>query len=52
MAKDKNQVSKADVQTTELNKLPVPGQEDAEFSAEKSAEVFEQAEYNPNRTEQ
>jgi len=46
------QVSKADVQTTDLNKLPVPGQEDTEFSAEEAAEVFEQTEYNPNRTEQ
>ncbi|WP_202556827.1 hypothetical protein [Paenibacillus silvestris] len=36
-----NQASKAQVQTTELNKLPVPGQEDTEFSAEEAAEVFQ-----------
>lgn len=44
-----NQVSKADVQTTDLNKMPVPGQNDTEFSAEEAAEVFEQTN-TPNRT--
>lgn len=39
-----NQPSKADVQTTPLNQLPVPGVDDAEFSAEEAAEVFEQNE--------
>lgn len=52
MADNQNQVSKADVQTTDANKLPVPGQDDTEFSAEEAAEVFEQTEYNPNRTKQ
>ncbi|XID91338.1 hypothetical protein ACF3MZ_22895 [Paenibacillaceae bacterium WGS1546] len=39
-----NQPSKADVQTTPLNKLPVPGVDDVEFSAEEAAEAFEQNE--------
>jgi len=42
MSNHDNEVSKADVQTTPLNKLPVPGQDDVEFSAEEAAEVFEQ----------
>ncbi|MBM7563199.1 hypothetical protein [Paenibacillus sacheonensis] len=41
MSNNQNQVSKADVQSSELNKLPVPGQEDTEFSAEEAAEAFE-----------
>jgi hypothetical protein len=41
MPNEQNQVSKADVQSTELNKLPVEG-EDTEFSAEEAAEVFQQ----------
>ncbi len=41
MANQRNQASKADVQTSEFNKLPVPGEEDTEFSAEEAAEVFE-----------
>ncbi|MBP1964383.1 hypothetical protein [Paenibacillus aceris] len=36
-----NQANKAQVQSTELNKLPVPGQDDTEFSAEEAAEVFQ-----------
>jgi len=36
--------SKAEVQSTPLNKLPVPGQDEAEFSAEEAAEAFENAE--------
>lgn len=36
-----NQASKAQVQSTDLNKLPVPGQDDTEFSAEEAAEVFQ-----------
>lgn len=40
MAKKQNRASKADVQSTELNKLPVPGQEDTEFSAENAAQAF------------
>jgi hypothetical protein len=38
----KNQLSKAEVQATPLNKLPVPGEDDVEFSAEEAAEAFEQ----------
>lgn len=34
--------SKAEVQTTKLNKMPIPGKFDPEFSAEEAAEVFEQ----------
>ncbi|MNE62114.1 hypothetical protein D3C80_1573780 [compost metagenome] len=37
-----NEPSKAEVQTTKLNKLPLPGKFDTEFSAEEAAEVFEQ----------
>ncbi|CAM3390605.1 hypothetical protein PVOR_20584 [Paenibacillus vortex V453] len=37
-----NQPTKAEVQTTKLNKMPVPGEFDTEFSAEEAAEVFEQ----------
>lgn len=46
MAK-KNRASKADVQTTELNKLPVP--EDAEFATELSVEGSKQQKKNKNR---
>ncbi|MBD0379978.1 hypothetical protein [Paenibacillus sedimenti] len=42
MTNQNNQASKADVQTTDLNKLPVPGQNDTEFSAEEAAEVFQE----------
>lgn len=41
MAKQQNGVSKAEVQSTELNKLPVAGEADTEFSAEEAAEAFE-----------
>lgn len=41
MANNRNKASKADVQSTELNKMPVPGQDDVEFSAEEAAEVFQ-----------
>ena len=41
LANQRNQASKADVQTSDFNKLPVPGKEDTEFSAEEAAEVFE-----------
>lgn len=39
---NQNEQTKAEVQTTPLNKMPVPGQDDTEFSAEEAAEVFEQ----------
>ncbi|CAI6074148.1 hypothetical protein [Cohnella sp. JJ-181] len=42
MTHNQNEPTKAEVQTTELNKLPVPGQDDTEFSAEEAAEAFEQ----------
>lgn len=42
MTHNQNEPSKAEVQTTKLNKLPVPGQDDSEFSAEEAAEAFEQ----------
>ncbi len=35
------QASKAEVQSTPMNKLPVPGQDEVEFSAEEAAEVFQ-----------
>jgi len=40
MANKRKQASKASVQTTELNKMPVPGVDDTEFSAEEAAQVF------------
>ncbi|WP_158606579.1 hypothetical protein [Paenibacillus ginsengarvi] len=44
MAKNNNKATKAEVQSYELNKLPVPGEFETEFSAEEAAEVFEQNE--------
>lgn len=38
-----DQASKAEVQSTPLNKLPVPGEDEVEFSAEEAAEAFENA---------
>ncbi|WP_102715920.1 hypothetical protein [Paenibacillus castaneae] len=35
-----NEPSKAEVQTTKLNKMPQKGEFDTEFSAEEAAEVF------------
>ncbi|ACX66056.1 hypothetical protein MHI43_19385 [Paenibacillus sp. FSL H8-0457] len=40
--RNSNEPTKAEVQTTKLNKMPVPGEFDTEFSAEEAAEVFEQ----------
>jgi hypothetical protein len=37
---DNDQATKAEVQTTPANKLPVPGQDDTEFSAEEAAQAF------------
>ncbi len=42
MANNQNQPTKAEVQTTPSNRLPIPGENDTEFSAEEAAEVFEQ----------
>lgn len=36
-----NEPTKAEVSNTKLNKMPVPGAFDTEFSAEEAAEVFE-----------
>lgn len=36
-----NEPTKAEVQTTKLNKLPLVGKFEPEFSAEEAAEVFE-----------
>jgi hypothetical protein len=47
----KNQATKAEVQSTELNKLPVPGQDDTEFSAEEAAEVFKENQSSSSRSE-
>ncbi|MGG3279399.1 hypothetical protein [Paenibacillus solani] len=40
--RNSNEPTKAEVQTTKLNKMPLPGDFDVEFSAEEAAEVFEQ----------
>lgn len=45
------QATKAQVQSTELNKLPVPGQEDTEFSAEEAAEVFQSNQTSSNQSQ-
>ena len=37
MAKNRNRASKAEVQTTELNKLPVPDANDTEFASDTGA---------------
>ncbi|WP_199924993.1 hypothetical protein [Paenibacillus sp. IHBB 10380] len=37
-----NEPTKAEVQATKLNKLPIPGKFEPEFSAEEAAEVFEE----------
>lgn len=55
MAKSNNKVSKAAVQSTELNKFAANGAQDTEFSAEEAAEVFEQnqaANRNANQNQQ
>lgn len=44
MADNQNQATKAEVQTTPLNKMPVPGENSGNLSAEEAAQVFEQAE--------
>lgn len=38
--RNSNEPTKAEVYTTKLNKMPVPGDFDTEFSAEEAAEVF------------
>ncbi|MFD2613161.1 hypothetical protein [Paenibacillus gansuensis] len=46
MADRQNKASKAEVQSTELNKMPVSGEADTEFSAEEAADVFQQNQSN------
>lgn len=46
-----NQATKAEVQSTELNKLPVPGQDDTEFSAEEAAEAFKENQSSSSRSQ-
>lgn len=41
MPNNQDQPTKAEVQTTKLNKLPLPGKFEPEFSAEEAAEVLE-----------
>lgn len=42
MAKQRNKASKADVQSTRQNQLPVAHEADTEFSAEQAATAFKQ----------
>ncbi|GIO11142.1 hypothetical protein J19TS2_06970 [Cohnella xylanilytica] len=46
-----DQPTKAEVQSTKLNQMPAPGEDDTEFSAEEAAEVFEN-EQGQGRTNQ
>ncbi|MEW9668471.1 hypothetical protein [Ammoniphilus sp. 3BR4] len=46
MAKRQNRASKADVQSTQLNRFSTAGEADTEFSAEEAANVFEQNQAN------
>ncbi|MBP3962843.1 hypothetical protein [Paenibacillus lignilyticus] len=48
MQNEQHEVSKADVQSVKLNKLPVAGAADTEFSSEESAEVLQ---HNPEANE-
>jgi len=49
MTHNENQATKAEVQSTPLNKLPVPGENETGISAEEAAQVFEQNQ-SANRT--
>lgn len=51
MPNQNNQATKAEVQTTELNKMPVPGQDDTEFSAEEAAEAFKENQSSSSRSQ-
>ena len=48
---DNNQATKAEVQSTELNKMPVPGKDDTEFSAEEAAEAFKENQSSSSRSQ-
>lgn len=50
MANQNKQASKAAVQSDKYNKMPVPGVDDTEFSAEEAAEVFEENQSAENNT--
>ncbi|MCC3374423.1 hypothetical protein [Cohnella sp. REN36] len=43
-----DQASKAEVQSTKLNQIPAPGENDTEFSAEEAAEAFQK---NPSSSQ-
>lgn len=45
-----NEPTKAEVQTTKLNKMPIPGEFDTEISAEEAAEVFQQQQPNAGQS--
>lgn len=51
MANEENQLTKAEVQTTPANILPIPGENTLEFSAEEAAEVFKQDQPTNRNTE-
>jgi hypothetical protein len=51
MPNQDDKATKAEVQTTELNKMPVPGQDDTEFSAEEAAEVFKENQSSSSRSQ-
>ncbi|MEK3734820.1 MULTISPECIES: hypothetical protein [Paenibacillus] len=44
-----NQPTKAEVQTTQLNKMPIPGENETHISEEEVAEAFQQ-QSTENRT--
>lgn len=48
---DDTHATKAEVQSTELNKIPVPGQDDTEFSAEEAAEAFKENQTSSSRSQ-
>ncbi|MCY9665983.1 hypothetical protein M5X11_13585 [Paenibacillus alginolyticus] len=51
MPNQDNQATKAEVQSTELNKMPVPGKDDTEFSAEKAAEAFQENQSSSSKSQ-
>lgn len=46
-----NQASKADVQSTKLNKIPASGEADTEFSAEEASEAFQENQTSGSRSD-
>ncbi|MCQ6557423.1 hypothetical protein [Paenibacillus mendelii] len=46
------QPTKAEVQTTKANKMPIPGENDTEFSAEEAAEIFTENQSYENESEE